>query len=357
MLEFIDAWSSKAGIPARVFCGWLGIRASKLSVWRTRAGIPNAHSPFVPREDCLTRREIDAIVDFYRNHPFDGYRRCTYMMMDADVAVASPSTVYSVLRRAGVMRPRHARRGCKGTGFHQPDAPHRHWHTDITHVKVNGVPANLCSILDGYSRFILAHRLSEDGKALDVELVFQMAVERFPEARGRMISDNGKQFVCREYRELLAQHGFIYSNTSPYYPQSNGKLEKFHGSLKNELPGGREMTGFEYAEHLIDRLVDYYNEVRLHSAIGYVTPRDMLEGRAPAIQAERERKLKDARERRRLANRENRCMLETRRETEDGSAGEQPSRDGDVTERRWPCRRVKPPVVPKMSGLRRLCHA
>ena len=200
-------------------------------------------------------------------------------------------------------------------------------------MKVNGIPANLCSILDGYSRFILAHKLSEDGKALDVELVFQMAVERFPEARGRMISDNGKQFVCREYRELLAQYGFIYSNTSPYYPQSNGKLEKFHDSLKNELLGGRELTSFEYAECLIDRLIDHYNKVRLHSAIGYVTPRDMLEGRAPAIQAERERKLKAAREKRRFANREMKINLTTRRETEDGSAGEQPSRDDDATER------------------------
>ncbi len=110
--------------------------------------------------------EVKDIVDFYREHLFDGYRRCTYMMMDADVAVASLSTVYSVLRRAGVMRPRRAGRGCKGTGFRQPDCPHRHWHTDITHVKVNGMPANLCSILDGYSRFLLAHKLSEDGKAL-----------------------------------------------------------------------------------------------------------------------------------------------------------------------------------------------
>ena len=93
------------------------------------------------------------------------------------------------------------------------------------------------------------------------------------------------------------------------------------------------MTGFEYAEHLIDRMIDYYNNVRLHSAIGYVTPRDMLEGRAPAIQEERERKLKEAREKRRFANRKMKINLTMRRETEDGSAGEQPSRDGDATER------------------------
>ena len=125
-----------------------------------------------------------------------------------------------------------------------------------------------------------------------------MAVERLPDARGRMISDNGRLFVCREYRELLAQHDFIYSEMSPYYPQSNGKLERFHDSQKNELPGGRELTSFKYAERVIDRLVDHYNNVRLHSAIGYVTPRDMMAGRAPEIHAERERKLKEVREQR-----------------------------------------------------------
>ena len=166
VIGFIDFWTAGTGIPAKSLCCWLGIRASKLSVWRTRTGMPNAHAPFVPREDCLTNDEVKAIVDCYREHLFDGYRRCTYMMMDVDVAVASPSTVYSVLRRAGVMRPRRPGRGCKGTGFRRPDAPHRRWHTDITHAKVNGVPANLCSTLDGYSRFILTHRLSKDGKAL-----------------------------------------------------------------------------------------------------------------------------------------------------------------------------------------------
>lgn len=295
--------------------------------------MPNAHAPFVLREDCLTSDEEQVIVDFYQKHVFDGYRRCAYMMMDANIAAASPSTVYSVLRRANVMRPRHVKRGCKGTGFYQPSAPHQHWHTDITHVKVNNIPANLCSILDGYSRFNLAHKLSENGSALDVELVFKMATERFPEAKGRVISDNGKQFVCKEYRELLAQCGFTYSNTSPYYPQSNGKLEKFHDSCKNELLRNKELTSFEYAERIIAERIDYYNNVRLHSAIGYVTPRDMLEGRAPAIQAERERKLKEAREKRRLANKQKRINLTVRRETEDGSAGEQPSRHSDVAER------------------------
>ena len=88
---------------------------------------------------------------------------------------------------------------------------------------------------------------------------------------------------------------------------------------------------FEYAQKVIDDYVDNYNNVRLHSAIGYITPYDMLNGRAPAIQAERCQKLKEARERRRLAFLKNRGSLSAHCKTEDGSAGEQPPRDSSAT--------------------------
>ena len=330
-IAFVDTWKAKTGIAAKVLCQWIGISASKLCVWRTRSGMPTVHAPFSPREDCLPKEEIDAIVEFYLEHPGDGYRRCAYMMLDQNIACASPSTVYAVLKRAGVLRQRHGKPGSKGKGFHQPSAPHHHWHTDITHVKVCGIPANLCSIIDGYSRYCVAHQLSRNGEALDVEVVFLQGIERFPEAKGRVISDNGKQFVCKEYRQLLTMHGFTYCNTSPYYPQSNGKQERFHESMKSESINQKHLVDFEYAQKVIDDYVDNYNNVRLHSAIGYITPYDMLNGRAPAIQAERCQKLKEARERRRLAFLKNRGSLSAHCETEDGSAGEQPPRDSSAT--------------------------
>ena len=116
------------------------------------------------------------------------------MMIDAGIAAVTPSTVYGVLKRAGALRTKGARRGCKGTGFHQPDRPHRHWHTDITHVKVNGVSANLRSILDGYSRHVVSHKFSENGTA-----------PCLPEGRGKVSGSPGARH--QRQRQALRLQG------------------------------------------------------------------------------------------------------------------------------------------------------
>lgn len=89
--------------------------------------------------------------------------------------------------------------------------------------------------------------------------------------------------------------------TSPYYPQSNGKLERFHRTLKHDAVRVKTPLTPEDARRVVGDFILHYNAVRLHSAIGYVTPHDVLAGRRDAIHAERDRKLEEARERRRIA--------------------------------------------------------
>lgn len=91
--------------------------------------------------------------------------------------------------------------------------------------------------------------------------------------------------------------------TSPYYPQSNGKLERYHRTIKGEAVRTGAPATLEEARALVTRFVAHYNDVRLHSALGYVTPSDFLAGKAEAIWAERDRRLEEARERRRLQRR------------------------------------------------------
>jgi transposase InsO family protein len=143
----------------------------------------------------------------------------------------------------------------------------------------------------------------------DVEVILQRAKEKYPGVKVRIISDNGPQFVAKAFKEFIRISGMTHVRTSPYYPQSNGKLERWHGSLKQECIRPKTPVNLTDARQLVQRYVTFYNQIRLHSAIGYITPKDKLEGRETVIFAERKRKLEQARVRRRTANRLHTCVV------------------------------------------------
>jgi len=312
----------------------LGIGRSKYYDWRRRYGRLNEHNRWIPRDFWLEPWEIEAIAAYYVDHAENGYRRVTYMMMDADIVAVSASSVYRVLKNAGLLDRWRGAPSKKGRGFEQPLGPHEHWHTDISYLNICATFYYLCSVLDGYSRYVVHWEIRESMTEGDVELVLQRAHERFPEAHPRIISDNGPQFIARDFKEFIRLSGMTHVRTSPFYPQSNGKIEGWHKSLKCECIRPGTPLSLEDARRIVGRYVDYYNNERLHSAIGYIAPKDKLEGRAEAILAERERKLEAAREARKARRRERRLTEsnEQRRvlvagETEAGNAGEQPARD------------------------------
>lgn len=220
------------------------------------------------------------------------------MMLDAEVAAAAPATVYRVLRAAGIIAVRMPAPSRKGKGFEQPLRVHEHWHVDISYVNVCGTFYYLCSVLDGCSRFIVHWELREAMTEADVEIILQAARERFPEARPRIITDNGPQFIARDFKEFIRISGMTHVRTSPYYPQSNGKIERWHKSLKAEAIRPKTPLSLEDARRVVTGFVEEYNERRLHSAIGYVTPRTKLEGREEEIFRQRDARLEAAREER-----------------------------------------------------------
>lgn len=274
---------------------------SKFYQWRTRYGKVNEHNALVPRDHWLEAWEHEAIVAFHDDHPLEGYRRLTYMMIDADVVAASAATVYRVLQRAGCFARWNPSVNAKGTGFQQPLRPHEHWHVDISYVNVCGTFYYLTSVLDGCSRYIVHWELRESMREADIEIVLQRAREKFPDAHPRVITDNGPQFIARDFHEFIRLAGMTHVRTSPYYPQSNGKIERWHGTLKQDCLRPNVPLSLDDARRLVESFVEHYNHVRLHSAIGYVTPADMLDGREVEIFAARDRKLETARERRRRA--------------------------------------------------------
>ena len=304
IVDFVRRWSDKTEIHAGRFIQWLGIAPSKFYSWRRRYGSLNEHNGWVPRDFWLEECEKQAILDFYRQHPLEGYRRLTFMMLDADIVAVSPSSVWRVLSRAGLLRKWNDKTSLKGTGFQQPLEPHQHWHIDVSYINISGTFYYLCSVLDGYSRSIVHWGLREAMKEADIEIILQAAKEKYPDARPRLISDNGPQFLAKDFKEFIRISGMTHVRTSPYYPQSNGKLERWHKSLKSEcIRPGVPLTP-EDARRLIQRYVEHYNTVRLHSAIGFVTPEDLLAGRRDEIHAARDRKLEQARQQRQLRRRQ-----------------------------------------------------
>ena len=139
-------------------------------------------------------------------------------------------------------------------------------------------------------------------KESDVEMVLQRAKEKYPAARPRIISDNGPQFIAKDFKEFIRISGMTHVRTSPYYPQSNGKLERWHKTLKGECVRPGSPLSLQEARELVEKYIQHYNEKRLHSAIGYVTPMDKLEGRENKIFQQRDKKLEEAREKRSSKN-------------------------------------------------------
>ena len=299
VVDFMNRWSSKTELAVFRMVRWLGIAPSKFYAWRGRYGKANEHNAWVPRDHWLTDQEEQAILEFERQYPLEGYRRLTFMMLDRDVVAVSPSSVYRVLARAGRIGGGKRQVSRKGTGFDQPLKAHDHWHVDISYINVGGTFYYLCSVLDGYSRFIVDWELRGSMKESEIEVLLQRAREKFPGVCPRIISDNGPQFIARDFKEFIRICGMTHVRTSPYYPQSNGKMERWNQSLKRECIRPGTPLSLDDARRIIARYVEHYHTVRLHSAIGYVTPADKLAGREAQIFAERDRKLEAARERRR----------------------------------------------------------
>jgi len=140
------------------------------------------HGP-VPRSHWLVSWERQAIIGFAKQHPGEGYRRLTYMMLDADVVAVSPSSTYRGLKAAGLLRRWNTTTSpTKERGFQQPTAPHQHWHIDIKYVNFHGTFLFLTSVFDDFSRMILHHELRLSMAEYDVEITVQRALEKYPDA-------------------------------------------------------------------------------------------------------------------------------------------------------------------------------
>ena len=298
VVDFVYYWSLRTEISQSTIIRWIPIAKSKFYHWKKRYGKANEHNGWIPRDFWLENWEKEAIIEYRNQFPFEGYRRLTYMMMDDNIVAVSPSSVYRVLLEADLLRKWQKKKSSKGTGFVGPSRPHEHWHIDISYLNIKGTFYYLISLLDGYSRYIVHWDIQESMKENDAAIVVQEAKELYPDENPRIISDRGSQFIAKDFKELIRNLGMTHVFTSPYYPQSNGKKERFYGTLKRDCIRPKTPLSLEEAKQVVADFVAYYNKKRLHAAIGYVTPVDKMLGREKEIFAERDRKLDEARARR-----------------------------------------------------------
>ena len=287
----------KTEIKVSVLVAFAGVSKSTWHEWQARKGIETRHNHETPKLNWYTPEERKAVVKYVLSHKnfLYGYRYLAWQMIDENVAFVRPASVYNIMKEYDLVHKWAKNEGeAKKKGFDQPEAPNEQWHTDISYIKVLGVFYYFISIMDGYSRKILDWTLCENMEGINIELLVARVKEKYPEAKARIIHDNGKQFISKDFKSLISLLELYETAARVCHPQSNGKLERFHSTLKTEHVRQTAYLGYEDAKEKMAQWIDFYNNERLHGALLYLTPADYFEGRKESRLAERREKLHTA---------------------------------------------------------------
>jgi putative transposase len=264
----------------------LGVPKSSYYRWRqgqTASG--NRRRPW----NRITPDEENKILAAAIESPELSSRQLAVWITDnADFAV-SESTVYRILRREGLVKRQETQLKAAKEYHTKTTRPHHLWATDASYFRVAGWGYYyLVTVMDDYTRFILAWKLQKDMSANSLVEVVQEAVDATGmtdvpiEDRTNLLSDNGAGYVSRSFRDYLQLVGIRHILTAPFHPQTNGKLERYHQSIKKEVNQLLYEAPSQLEKAIID-FVDYYNYRRYHKALGNVTPADVLYGRREDI--------------------------------------------------------------------------
>jgi transposase InsO family protein len=257
--------------------------------------------------------EVQAVIEYRKNHPDIGYRKLTWQMVDENVAFLSETAVYNILSEHGMLHgwARANADPAEKEYRHKPKCPHHHWHTDIAYIKIQGIFYFLIMVLDGYSRMLLGWDLMTDMLGPSVETFIQTVKEKYPHVKPKLIHDNGSQFISLDFIRLVQTLEIQQVRTRRNHPQTNGKIERMNGTTKNEAIRPAAPTSYQEAIEILKNWEYQYNYQRLHAGIGYLRPADMFFGRGKQILAEREEKLEMARSNRKQKNREAVVAMQT----------------------------------------------
>lgn len=278
----------------------LGVPRSVYYAWKGRESLEDRDGKPCRVYEVLAE-ERAAICEFALCYPKIGYRKLTWMMVDAWVACVGESTVYRVLRDADLLSRWKRSVASSGEYNFRPTAPNQQWHTDVMYVWEAARFYFLLSFVDAYSRYVVHHKLlmSLDGRSVAIEL--QAALESASGAKPRVVHDHGSEFVNRDVTAVIKTHNLIDIKTKPRHPEFNGIVERFNGTVRDESDNDYG-SNYLQAEAIIARLMHHYNEERLHAALGYMAPAIWHRGQPNEVRDERARRIAAARAHRRMTN-------------------------------------------------------
>jgi len=277
-------------------CAEIGISRSSYYRWRELVhGRPPAHRQRSPW-NRLRPEERQAILEQALAQPSLSARELSLRLADQVGVSVSESSVYRLLKAHGLL-PRRApeREPAAKEWQHRTKRPNELWQSDATRFLVPGWGHYwLVSVLDDYSRKILAWELVKDVQTPSLVGAIQQAVERCGLERAprlerpALLTDNGSGYISRAMRDYLGFHGLKHLRAKAHHPQTIGKVERWHRTMKDEV----ELVVYTSPDQLreaISRFVDYYNRERYHEALRNVTPDDVYSGRREAILNRRKR--------------------------------------------------------------------
>jgi transposase InsO family protein len=299
-MQIVAQTKRRSGWNAYRTLAALGVPRSVYYAWKARESLEDKVGKRCRLYELLPE-ERTAICEYALGFPKIGYRKLTWMMVDAGVACVGESTVYRVLSEADLLSRWKRSAASSGEYHFRPTAPNQQWHTDVMYVWVAARFYFLLSFVDAYSRYVVHHKLliSLDGQSVAIEL--QAALESVQGAKPRIVHDHGSEFVNRDVAAVVKTHNLIDIKTRARHPESNGIVERFNGTVRQDSD---DNYGENYlkAEGIIAGLMCHYNEERLHAALGYMPPATWHRGKPDEVRDERARRIAAARAHRKLIN-------------------------------------------------------
>lgn len=287
------------GVPRGTYYRW-----KKEQAWNRETAEPV--SP-VQAFEALPE-EKQAVVNYALDHPEIRHRELSWRMIDADVAYLSASTVYRILRAEELMHRQRGRVKRYREEIEKASRPDEIWATDLMYLKVGDVQYYLVTFIDEYSRYLVHWELLTNMDGHSISTTAQRAIETLPVDSDGMLSvtpiirsDNGSGYISGEFVGLLAHHELTHHRIRPHCPEENGVQERFNRTLREGIEEHDLASRYETME-VVEKLITHYNEIRLHSSLGFQTPATWYRGDPSAVERDRRLKLSQARHRRKQLN-------------------------------------------------------